>query len=381
MWPVVSPMSSRFLRRERGLDAVKKTGHIEKRSVLEGNPMTTHSSTYRAMQAHPEGSFELVQLPLVDPTRGEVRVAVEACGVCHSDIVGVSNLFGAHPEGAPVVPGHEIIGRIDALGAGVTGWEVGQRVGLGFLGGHCGVCAMCRRGDFVHCTDQPTMGDARDGGYAEYVTARASGLVAVPDGLEPDTAAPLLCAGVTVFNGLRNAGLRAGDLVAVQGIGGLGHLALQYARAMGYQVVAIARGNEKKALAEKLGARHYIDSSAGDVGHALQELGGAQAILATAASGASMTPLIAGLALHGRLVVVGAAPDPIEVDTAALIFGGRTIAGSLTGRPIENEENLAFSLAHDVRPMVEVVPLEHAGKAYEKMLSGAARFRMVVKPV
>jgi len=342
--------------------------------------MTTSSGTYRAMQAYPNGSFELVQRRFVDPAPGEVRITVEACGICHSDIVGVANLFGAHPEGAPVVPGHEIVGRIDALGVGVTGWRVGQRVGVGFLGGPCGVCAMCRRGDYVHCLDQPTMGDARDGGYAEYVTARASGLVAVPDGLEPDTAAPLLCAGVTVFNGLRTAGLRGGDLVAVQGIGGLGHLAVQYARAMGYQVVAIARGEEKKALAEELGAHHYIDSSAGDVGAALQELGGAQAILATAASGASMSPLVAGLALYGRLVVLGAAPDPIEVDTATLVFGGRSIVGSLTGRPIENEESLAFSLAHDVKPMVEVVALEDAQEAYERMLSGAARFRMVVKP-
>ncbi len=240
------------------------------------------------------------------------------------------------------------------------------------------VCANCRRGDFVYCTNQPVTGDAVDGGYAEYAIARASGLVAVPEELSAAEAAPLLCAGITVFNGLRKGAAQAGDLVAVQGIGGLGHLAIQYAAKLGFRVAAIARGDGKRELALQLGASEYIDSAAVDPAKALQELGGAQVIVATAASGASMSPLIDGLGLRGRLIVVGAATDPIEVTTGSLIFGGRSIHGSLTGTPSENEENLAFSLANDVRPLVEVVPLEEAGTAYERMMSGAARFRMVL---
>jgi alcohol dehydrogenase, propanol-preferring len=334
--------------------------------------------TYRAVQAHPDSRFELVERAVPAPGVGRVRIAVEACGVCHSDVAAVLNLFGHHPAGAPVVPGHEVVGRIDALGDGVRGWAVDQRVGLGYLGGPCGVCEMCRRGDFVYCTDQPVMGDTEDGGYAEFVTARASGLVALPDDIAAVDAAPLLCAGLTVFNGLRKAGVRPGDLVAVQGIGGLGHLGVQYARQLGLRVAAIARGAEKQELAERLGAHHYIDSSAVDPGEALQALGGAAAILATAASGASMSPLAKGLAIRGRLIIVGAAADPIEVDTSTLIFGGRSVEGSLTGTPAENEDNLAFTMAHDVRPMVETLPLERAGEAYARMLSGQARFRVVL---
>lgn len=335
-------------------------------------------TTYRAVQATEDGAFKLVERPLVEPDRGQVRIAVEACGVCHSDVAGVQNLFGHHPAGAPIVPGHEVIGRVDALGADVTGWTVGQRVGLGYLGGHCGVCDNCRRGDFVFCTNQPVVGDSSDGGYAEYVIARASGLVAVPDALDTVEAAPLLCAGLTVFNGLRKGAARPGDLVAIQGLGGLGHLAVQYAAKLGLRVVAIARGAEKEELARQLGAQEYIDSAAVDPGKALQALGGATVIVATAASGASMTPLVDGLAVRGRLIVVGAADDPIEVSTGSLIFGGRSIEGSLTGTPSENEENLAFSLANGVRPMVEVLSLEKAADAYARMMSGAARFRMVL---
>ena len=335
-------------------------------------------TTYRAVQATEDGTFALVDRELTEPTPGHVRIAVEACGVCHSDVVGVHNLFGNHPAGTAIVPGHEVVGRIDALGPDVTGWTVGQRVGVGYLGGHCGVCANCRRGDFVFCSDQPVLGDSIDGGYAEYVTARVSGLVAVPEEFDAAEVAPLLCAGITVFNGLRKGAPRAGDLVAIQGIGGLGHLAIQYAAKLGLRVVAIARGEEKRELALKLGANEYIDSAAVDPGRALQELGGAKVIVATAASGASMTPLVDGLTLRGRLIVVGAANDPIEVNTGSLIFGGRSIAGSLTGTPSENEENLAFSLANDVRPLVETVPLEQAGEAYARMMSGAARFRMVL---
>lgn len=335
-------------------------------------------TTYRAVEATEDGTFTVVERELTEPGPGHVRIAVEACGICHSDVAGVHNLFGHHPAGTPIVPGHEIVGRIDALGEGVSGWAVGQRVGVGYLGGHCGVCVNCRRGDFVFCTDQPVPGDSIDGGYAEYVTTRATGLVAVPEEFSAEEAAPLLCAGITVFNGLRKGAPQAGDLVAVQGIGGLGHLAIQYAAKLGVRVVAIARGEDKRELALKLGAHEYIDSASVDPGQALQELGGAKVIVATASSGASMTPLIDGLAIRGRLIVLGAATDPIEVSTGSLIFGGRSIEGSLTGTPSENEENLAFSLANDVRPMVETVPLEQAADAYARMMSGAARFRMVL---
>jgi alcohol dehydrogenase, propanol-preferring len=260
----------------------------------------------------------------------------------------------------------------------VTAWSVGQRVGVGYLAGPCGVCANCRRGDFVYCSNQPITGDSIDGGYAEFITTPASGLVDVPEEFDAAEAAPLLCAGITVFNGIRKGGAQAGDLVAVQGIGGLGHVAVQYAAKLGLRVAAIARGEDKRELALKLGATDYIDSSAVDPAKALHELGGARVIVATAASGASMTPLIDGLGLRGKLIVVGAANDPLEVTTGSLIVGGRSIEGSLTGTPSENEENIAFALANDVRPIVERVPLEQAADAYTRMLSGAARFRMVL---
>jgi propanol-preferring alcohol dehydrogenase len=335
-------------------------------------------TTYRAVQATEDGAFALVERELTDPGPGQARIAVEACGVCHTDAVGVHNLFGNHAPGTAIVPGHELVGRIDKLGADVTGWTVGQLVGVGYLGGHCGVCESCRRGDFVFCTNQPVTGDTDDGGYAEYTISRASGLVAIPEELTAVEAAPLLCAGITVFNGLRKGAPRSGDLVAVQGVGGLGHLAIQYAAKLGLRVVAIARGEDKRELALKLGAYDYIDSAAVDPAKALQELGGAQVIVATAASGASMSPLIDGLAIRGRLIVLGGGNDPIEVSTGSLIFGGRSIHGSLTGTPSENEENLAFAVANQVRPMVETVPLEKAADAYARMMSGAARFRMVL---
>jgi alcohol dehydrogenase, propanol-preferring len=335
-------------------------------------------TTYRAIEAIEDGTFTLVERELTAPGAGQVRIAVEACGVCHSDVVGVHNLFGNHPAGTAIVPGHEVVGRIDAVGDGVTTWTVGQRVGVGYLAGPCGVCANCRRGDFVYCSNQPITGDTIDGGYAESLITPASGLVAVPEEWDAAEAAPLLCAGITVFNGLRKGNARPGDLVAVQGIGGLGHLAIQYAAKLGLRVVAIARGEEKRELALKLGASEYIDSAAVDPAKALQELGGARVIVATAASGASMTPLVDGLGLRGKLIVVGAATDPLEVMTGSLIFGGRSIEGSLTGTPSENEENLTFALANDVRPMVERVPLDQAADAYARMLSGAARFRMVL---
>src|ERR1700756_3542490 len=295
-------------------------------------------STYRAYQVTGQRQFELVERDLRAPQAGHVRVQVHSCGVCHTDAFAVEGLRPAPSQ--PVVPGHEIVGVIDAVGDGVTEWTVGDRVGVGFLGGHCGVCSWCRLGDFVNCEDQPQTGLTTDGGYAEQVYARASGLVRIPDALGSVEASPLLCAGITTFNALR--GLNAGPdaLVAIQGIGGLGHLGIQYADKLGYRVVAIARGAEKKALATKLGAGHYVDSAAVDPAAALQELGGAAGIIATASSGASMSSLVGGLAPRGQLVIVGAAADPMQVNTADLIFGGRSIVGSLTGTPIDNEANL-----------------------------------------
>jgi propanol-preferring alcohol dehydrogenase len=332
--------------------------------------------TYRAFQVTGQRQFELVEREIVEPEPGRVRVRVLACGVCHSDFISGE---GARPDPSqPIVPGHEIIGVVDAVGPGVTAWSVGDRVGLGFLGGHCGECAQCQRGDFVNCLNQPQTGTTEDGGYAEIVYARASGLVRVPESMDPIEAAPLLCAGITTFNALRDADAPPGAVVAIQGIGGLGHLGVQHAKQLGYRTVAIARGQDKAELATSLGSDDYIDSAATDPGAALQELGGAAVIVATAASGASMSPLVAGLAPRGKLVVVGAAPDPISVDTAELIFGGRSIVGSLTGTPIENEDNLAFSQAHGIKSMNEVMPFEDAPKAYERMMSGAARFRIVL---
>ncbi|SEO48446.1 alcohol dehydrogenase catalytic domain-containing protein [Amycolatopsis saalfeldensis] len=330
-------------------------------------------TTYRAFEVTGSRRFRLVERELAEPLPGQVRVKVEYCGACHSDVLGVEGLR-AHPE-RPVVPGHEIVGVIDAVGAGVRAWRVGERVGIGFLAGHCGECEHCRRGDFVNCADQPQTGSDVDGGYAEYAYARTSGLARVPDGLSSVDAAPLLCAGLTTYSALGRIDARPGSLVAVQGIGGLGHLGVQYAKALGYRVAAIARGTDKAELA----ADHYIDSSAEDPGRALQALGGAAAIVATAASGASMSPLVAGLAPRGRLIVVGAAADPIEVQTSDLIFGTRTVSGSLTGSSIENEDSLAFANARGIHPMTEVLPFAEAPRAYERMLSGQARFRVVLE--
>jgi alcohol dehydrogenase, propanol-preferring len=333
-------------------------------------------STYRAQQVTGQRHFELVERELVTPPLGQVRLRVETCGVCHSDFLAVEGVRSDPAQ--PVVPGHEVVGVIDAVGDGVTGWEVGERVGVGYLGGHCGVCVWCRHGDFVNCENQPWTGTNVDGGYAEVLYARASGLVRIPDGLSSVEAGPLLCAGITTYNALQGLTAAPDALVAIQGIGGLGHLGVQYANKLGYRVAAIARGTDKRVLAEKLGAHHYIDSAVGDPARALQELGGAVAIVATAASGASMSPLVAGLAPRGQLIVVGAADDPIQVTTADLIFGGRSIVGSLTGTSIENEANLEFSAAHGISPMTEVMPFEEAPAAYERMMSGAARFRVVL---
>jgi propanol-preferring alcohol dehydrogenase len=334
------------------------------------------TATYRAFQVTGQRQFELVERELLDPEPGYVRLRVQSCGVCHSDTLAVEGLR-ADPS-QPVVPGHEVVGVIDAVGEGVVDWAIGDRVGVGFLGGHCGTCDWCRRGDFVNCENQPQFGTTVDGGYAEVAYARTTALARIPDGLTPVDASPLLCAGVTTYNPLRQLNAAPGALVAIQGIGGLGHLGLQYANKLGYLVAAIARGTDKADLAKSLGADEYIDSAAVDPAEALQELGGAAAIIATAASGTSMSPLVAGLAPRGQLVVVGIADDPIEVSTVDLVLGGRSIVGSLTGSAIENEAGLQFSAKNGVAPMTEVFPFEQAPAAYERMMSGDARFRVVL---
>jgi len=333
-------------------------------------------STYRAYEVSGERQFRLVERERREPLAGEARLRVLACGVCHTDSISVE---GLRPDPSkPVVPGHEIVGSVEAVGPGVTAWQEGDQVGVGYLNGHCFECEPCRRGEFVNCVNQQQTGGTVDGGYAEVAYARASGLVRIPDTMEPLDVAPLLCAGLTVYRALLRADARAGALIAVQGIGGLGHLGIQYAATLGYQVAAIARGGDKAALATELGADHYIDSTATDPAAALRELGGAAAIIATAASGASMSPLIAGLAPSGRMMVVGAAPDPIEAQTVDLIFGTRSVTGSLTGSSIENEDNLLLACRRGIRSMNEVMPLSEAPKAYERMMSGRARFRVVL---
>ena len=332
--------------------------------------------TYRAVQVTKPGNLEVVEREVTTPGPGQVRIRVEACGVCHSDVLTVE---GADPNiRYPRVPGHEVVGKIDALGEGVSLWKVGQLVGVGFLAGYCGHCTPCREGDFVNCQNQPVSGVASDGGYAEVMIADAHALAAVPDALAPAEAAPLLCAGLTTYNAIRNAPARTGDLVAIQGIGGLGHLGVQFANRMGFRVAALGTGADKEELARTLGAHHYIDTQREDPATALQALGGAKLILATAPSGKAMSRLIGGLRARGRMVVVGVGTDSIEVNPAELVFGTRSLEGALTGSPIDAEEALAFSLLAGVRPRIETMPLEAAAEAYGKMMRGEARFRMVL---
>jgi len=330
---------------------------------------------YKAIQVTKPGEFAAVTRPLVDPGPGQVRIRVEACGVCHSDAGTVEGLF---PIDWPRVPGHEVVGRIDAVGSGVQGWTVGQRVGVGFLGGSCGYCEFCRNGDLVNCRNQGFTGIHSDGGYAEMMLAKSSGLVRIPADLSSVDAAPLLCAGLTTFSALRNAPAEAGDLVAVLGIGGLGHLGIQYARHMGFEVAAIARGPEKADLAKKLGAHHYIDSAAVDQVTALQELGGAQVILITASSGKTVSDTFKGLRPGGASIVVGVGPEPIENSGVDLIFGSRKLEGALTGNPGTADATLRFSVLSGVLAMIETTPLQQAAEAYAKMMAGKARFRMVL---
>jgi propanol-preferring alcohol dehydrogenase len=318
---------------------------------------------------------KLANLPVVDPPAGHVRVRVEACGVCHSDSATVEGIL---PIQWPRVPGHEAVGRIDVVGQGVEGWAVGQRVGIGFLGGACGYCEYCRDGDLVNCVNQGYTGVQHDGGYAEMMIAKASGLIAVPEDLSAVAAAPLLCAGLTTFSALRNCPARAGDLVAVFGVGGLGHLGVQYARRMGFEVVAIDRGDDRAELLKKLGAHHYIDSSTTDVAKALQERGGAQVVLTTASGGKAVAAALGGLRRGGVVISLGATDEPIELSAFEMLFKQLGVDGALAGTPKAGDAALRFSALSDVAAMVETLPLERAAEAYAKMMSGEARFRMVL---
>ena len=333
------------------------------------------SSMMRAAQiSKPGGPFELVERPIPEPGPGTVRVKVEACGVCHSDTVVKEGQF---PIPYPRVPGHEVAGVIDALGAGVTGWTVSQRVGVGWNGGFDGSCQACRRGDLFACATKQITGVTFDGGYADYMIAPASAIAAIPPELTAVEAAPLMCAGVTTYNGLRNSGARPGDLVAVLGVGGLGHLGVQFAAKMGFRTVAIARGPDKADLARKLGAWGYIDNKSTDPAVELMKLGGAKVVLATATDGPAMAATVEGLAPNGTLMVLGAG-GPMSVSPYGLLVLRRAVKGWYSGIASDSEDTMSFSALTGVRSMSEVYPLEKAGEAYDRMMSGGARFRAVL---
>jgi D-arabinose 1-dehydrogenase-like Zn-dependent alcohol dehydrogenase len=323
------------------------------------------------------GSFELIEGPLREPAAAHVRVKVQACGICHSDSVTKDGLFPGIVY--PRSPGHEVAGVIDALGEDTEPWKVGDRVGIGWHGGYCGRCESCRRGDFVTCANLQIPGVSYDGGYSEFVFAPKEALARIPSELTPEEAAPLMCAGVTTFNALRHSGAGPGDLVAIQGIGGLGHLGVQFANKFGFETVAIGRGADKKSLALKLGARTYIDTSSQNVTKELVALGGARVILSTAPDGKAMGGLVDGLAVGGRLVIVGASPDPFAVSSMQLILVRKSIIGWPAGTSIDSEDTLKFAASNGIRPMVETFPLERAADAYEHMMSGKVRFRSVLK--
>jgi D-arabinose 1-dehydrogenase-like Zn-dependent alcohol dehydrogenase len=324
----------------------------------------------------PGADFQIVEREIPEPGRGEVRIKVQACGVCHSDEFTKDGSWPGIQY--PRVPGHEVAGIIDELGAGVSGWTMGQRVGVGWHGGHDNTCRECRRGDFRNCRNLQVPGISYDGGYQEYMVAPVEALVALPESLTDVEAAPLLCAGITTYNALRHSGALPGDLVAVQGIGGLGHLGIQFAKQFGYQVAAIGQGPGTAGLAKKLGANVYIDSRATNAAEALQKLGGAQVILATAPSSKAMSELVDGLGPNGKLMVVGVAAEPIEVTPVQLISGSRSLQGWASGTAADIEDTLAFAELSGVRPMIETYPLEEAAEAYARMLSGKAEFRVVL---
>jgi alcohol dehydrogenase len=333
--------------------------------------------TYRAMLVTRPGTLELVERTTPGVGAGEVLIEVEACGVCGAD---AGDIERADPTlEPPRVPGHEVVGRIAAIGGGTPAmWKIGQRVGVGRLGGHCNECAQCRQGHFNLCGNQPVVGASCDGGYAEMMVARSTGLVAIPDELRSEEAAPILCAGIATFNALKKSGAEAGDLVAVLGIGGLGHMALQYARRMGFRVAAVGRGQDVAQDALDLGAHVYIDNEQEDAAERLARMGGAAAIIATIASPAAVSSSMGGLAPCGRLVMLGAGKDALAVASGFLVRGERSVVGSLTGSPYENEKTLDFSVLTGVRPLIETMPLEQAGAAYARLKSGDARFRRVL---
>jgi len=335
-------------------------------------------SKMRAVQVtRPNGPFEIVEREIPEPAVGLVRIKIEACGICHSDAVTKEGTWPGIQY--PRVPGHEIAGIVDAVGTGAAGWTAGQRVGVGWHGGHCGYCDSCRRGDFVTCQVAPQIpGIAYDGGYAEYMIAPAGTLALIPEGLSAVDAGPLMCAGVTTFNSLRNSGARPGDLVAILGVGGLGHLGIQFAAKMGFKTVAIARGIEKEPLARKLGASHYIDSQTHDPAAELLNLGGAKVVLATVTSGKAMSAALGGLGVNGKLVILGAADAALEINAFFMIGGRRSIMGWPSGSSIDSQDTLAFSKLTGVRAMTQVFPLERAADGYEHMMSGRARFRAVL---
>jgi D-arabinose 1-dehydrogenase-like Zn-dependent alcohol dehydrogenase len=322
------------------------------------------------------GELEVVEREIPEPGPGQVRIRVQACGVCHSDSVTKEGLFPGISY--PRVPGHEIAGTIDQLGSGVKGWSKGDRVGVGWHGGQDGTCLACRRGDFVNCVSGLVCGISYDGGYQEFMVAPVEAVAHMPESFDAAEAAPLMCAGITTFNALRHSGAMPGDLVAVQGVGGLGHLGIQFAKKSGYRVAAVGRGSENATTAKKLGADIYIDSAATNAAAELQKLGGASVVLATAPSGKAMSSLIGGLGANGTLVVIGASPDPIEVSSILLILGKRTIKGWSAGTPTDSEDTLRFAEMTGVRPMIEKYPLEKAPEAYARMMSGDARYRVVL---
>jgi D-arabinose 1-dehydrogenase-like Zn-dependent alcohol dehydrogenase len=326
-----------------------------------------------AQISKPGGALEIVEREIPEPSVGEVRIRVQACGVCHSDALTKEGLWPGIQY--PRIPGHEVAGIVDQIGDGITAWKKGQRVGIGWHGGHDGTCRECRRGDFNNCVNLQIPGISYDGGYQEYMIAPGEALVAIPDSLNDTEAAPLLCAGITTYNSLRHSGALPGDLVAVQGIGGLGHLGVQFAQKFGYRVAAIG---ENAVLAKKLGASVYVDSQATNAAEELQKLGGAKVILATAPSSKAMSELVNGLGPNGKLLVVGAAFDPIEVTPIQLISGNKSLQGWSTGTPADSEDTLHFAELTGVRPMIETYPLEQAAEAYARMMSGKAQFRVVL---
>jgi D-arabinose 1-dehydrogenase-like Zn-dependent alcohol dehydrogenase len=328
-----------------------------------------------AQVARPKGPFEIVEREIPEPAAGTVRIRVQACGICHSDSLTKEGLFPGLQY--PRVPGHEVAGVIDAVGLGVAGWEPGQRVGVGWNGGYCGYCDHCRRGEFFACVRGQTTGVTYDGGYGEYLIAPASAVALMPADLPPVEAAPLLCAGLTTFNALRNSGARPGDVVAVLGLGGLGHLGVQYAAKMGFHTVGIARGKDKEPLARQLGAAVYIDSQTQDPAAELQKLGGAKVILATATSGEAMSAVQGGVAVNGTLLLIGAV-ESMQVSPLLLLMGCRSVKGWYSGTSIDSQDTLAFSARTGVRSMNETYPLERVAEAYDRMMSGKARFRVVL---